>query len=444
MKAGKIKTVLQYHKSNIELFTHGYSNGVYTEFTNIETIVRIYDKRPEGLYDIDKEIYDAQKQLEDGDEWINADNLNLGDAILSIPVHKVLDKLQLMAKFCGKDDLRPVMSGIYFNNQYFAATDAHKLQYFEHGLDIADSVGEFECIIPPAIIKMLDKDVKTLTVLTRGVCIKTEVDGVPADVFSRSIDGKYPNFMAVIPEPSYYTKSVLLTQDTIKDMVDKNKKYGSKKTNQVAIYDNNTWVVEDFDLGTKHVGECKIEKAICNEVTTILMPVMNTIGGSRELVEGTEIAFNIKFLQEISNKQDVRIFFNEPNKAICIQYIESKKKTPKKPTRKAAPKKEVAPVNDNADLLAKIAELEAENESLKAELEALKVTEEKMVAPSVEIVDYSERALALFGEATRDFKEQIKHELYGKFVPGLTKDGVKTPGWIVSKKFEAQARALFS
>lgn len=446
MKAGKIKTVLKYHRGCVETFTQGYSNGEFTEFTNLESSVRIYDNRPVGFYDIDKVIYDAQKQMEAGGEWKLQEDY--GDIIVSVNITEFIEKLQLLAKFCGNDELRPQMTGIYFSNKYFAATDAHKLQYIEHGIDFPDSIGEFECIIPRDIVNMLDKDAELLTVKKRGLILTTKVDGVNAEVYSRAIDERYPNFMAVIPESSYYTKSVLITKDTLKDMVDKNKKYGNKAANQVAIYNNNTWVVEDLDLNTKHVGECKIEKAICTEVKTILMPLMN-INSDRTPIEGTEVAFNVKFLNEIADKKDIRIFFHEQNKALCIQYLETTKQTISKTTKKSEPQKPVDNQTSESDhstkeLLARINQLQNENESLKAEIEALKVTEEKMIAPAVEIVDYSERALALFGEATRDFKEQIKHQLYGKFVPGLTKDGVKTPGWIISKKFEAQARALFS
>ena len=58
----------------------------------------------------------------------------------------------------------------------------------------------------------------------------------------------------------------------------------------------------------------------------------------------------------------------------------------------------------------------------------------------MEIVDYSERSIAVIGE-TKDIKEQLK-ELGGRWNPNLTIDGVKAKGWIFSKNKEASVRKL--
>ena len=56
------------------------------------------------------------------------------------------------------------------------------------------------------------------------------------------------------------------------------------------------------------------------------------------------------------------------------------------------------------------------------------------------IVSYSEKAVAVFGE-TRPLKELLK-EQGGRFNPYLKKDGENCPGWIFSKKREAQLREV--
>jgi hypothetical protein len=58
------------------------------------------------------------------------------------------------------------------------------------------------------------------------------------------------------------------------------------------------------------------------------------------------------------------------------------------------------------------------------------------------IVDYSEKALAVFGD-TRPIKDQLK-AIGGRFNPKLTHDDVKKAGWIFSKSKEQELRILLS
>lgn len=50
---------------------------------------------------------------------------------------------------------------------------------------------------------------------------------------------------------------------------------------------------------------------------------------------------------------------------------------------------------------------------------------------SFEIVDYSEKAIALFGD-TKEIKDLLK-AMGGKFNPRLTRNNEKQAGWIFSK-----------
>lgn len=53
----------------------------------------------------------------------------------------------------------------------------------------------------------------------------------------------------------------------------------------------------------------------------------------------------------------------------------------------------------------------------------------------VELVEYSERSVAVFGQ-TQPYKSHFM-DIGGKFNPALTKQGQKQPGWIFSKKQQA-------
>ncbi|WP_443146933.1 LPD29 domain-containing protein [Parabacteroides caeci] len=69
-------------------------------------------------------------------------------------------------------------------------------------------------------------------------------------------------------------------------------------------------------------------------------------------------------------------------------------------------------------------------------------SEISQVSNAIEIVDYSEKAIAIFGD-TKEFKDQLK-SLGGRFNPSLKHNDAKRAGWIFSKKQADKVRALFT
>lgn len=67
---------------------------------------------------------------------------------------------------------------------------------------------------------------------------------------------------------------------------------------------------------------------------------------------------------------------------------------------------------------------------------------EAVTAEGLEIVDYSEKAIAVFGD-TKAIKEQLK-ELGGRFNPSLNYNGEKRAGWIFSKKQADKVKELIT
>lgn len=67
---------------------------------------------------------------------------------------------------------------------------------------------------------------------------------------------------------------------------------------------------------------------------------------------------------------------------------------------------------------------------------------EAVTIEGLEIVDYSEKAIAVFGD-TKAIKEQLK-ELGGRFNPSLNYNGEKRAGWIFSKKKADEVRNLMA
>lgn len=87
-----------------------------------------------------------------------------------------------------------------------------------------------------------------------------------------------------------------------------------------------------------------------------------------------------------------------------------------------------------------------EPKAKKSNVKVEKVEEAKEVKSAtvegIEVVDYSEKAIAVFGD-TKAIKEQLK-ELGGRFNPSLNYNGEKRAGWIFSKKKADKVRELLA
>lgn len=85
----------------------------------------------------------------------------------------------------------------------------------------------------------------------------------------------------------------------------------------------------------------------------------------------------------------------------------------------------------------KVIEPKAKKSSVKPEK-----VEEAVTVEGLEIVDYSEKAIAVFGD-TKAIKNQLK-ELGGRFNPSLNYNGEKRAGWIFSKKQADKVKELIA
>lgn len=90
----------------------------------------------------------------------------------------------------------------------------------------------------------------------------------------------------------------------------------------------------------------------------------------------------------------------------------------------------------------KVIEPKAKKSSVKPERVEEAKEVEAVTAEGLEIVDYSEKAIAVFGD-TKAIKEQLK-ELGGRFNPSLNYNGEKRAGWIFSKKQADKVKELIT
>ncbi len=131
----------------------------------------------------------------------------------------------------GNDDLRPVMSGVFFQfspeGLIFVSTDAHKLVKYQRSDVQASQVAEF--IMPKKPLNLLkgilagsESDV---TIEYNESNAKFSFDNT--ELVCRLIDGKYPNYEAVIPK-----------ENPNKLSIDRNQFLSSAK--RVSIFSNKT------------------------------------------------------------------------------------------------------------------------------------------------------------------------------------------------------------
>tara|TARA_Y100000813_G_C24152972_1_gene348098 strand:- start:447 stop:1562 length:1116 start_codon:yes stop_codon:yes gene_type:complete len=204
----------------------------------------------------------------------------------------------------GNDDLRPQMSGVFFqinsDSSCFVATDAHKLVKYERKDIKADLAIEF--IVPNKPLNILknilqDEESKTEILYNATNAIFNFSN---FKLVCRLIDGKYPNYDAVIPKDN---PNVLeIDRNQFLQAAKRSSIFSSKSTNQVRLeITGNKLVIKAEDVDFNNKSEETLE---CN-------------------YNGSDIAigFNSKFIVEmLSNLESdsVKLELSSPSRAGII------------------------------------------------------------------------------------------------------------------------------
>ncbi|WP_034058081.1 DNA polymerase III subunit beta [Lacinutrix jangbogonensis] len=208
----------------------------------------------------------------------------------------------------GNDDLRPVMSGVFFqfstDNLTFVATDAHKLVKYTREDVSASQVAEF--IMPK----------KPLTLL-KGILSASE-ENVTIDyndsnakftfentvLICRLIDGKYPNYEAVIPKENPNKLTIDRTQ--FLNSVKRVSIFSNKTTHQIRLKIAGAELnisAEDIDYSNKAE-----ERLTCDYQG-----------------DDMQIGFNSRFLSEMLNNlnaSEVQLEMSMPNRAGILTPVD--------------------------------------------------------------------------------------------------------------------------
>jgi len=236
-----------------------------------------------------------------GDEFPKAvsldapSTLNLTGGVLATAINKTIFA-------AGNDDLRPVMSGVFFQfspeGLIFVATDAHKLVKYERSDISANESAEF--IMPKKPLTIL----KNILANADEDTVKVEYNEANAKftfnnmvLVCRLIDGKYPNYEAVIPKEN--PNKLTLDRNAFLNSVRRVSIFSSKTTHQIRLKIAGTELnisAEDLDDSNK-----ANERLMCS-------------------YEGNdmEIGFNSRFLVEMLsnlNSENIMLEMSLPNRA---------------------------------------------------------------------------------------------------------------------------------
>jgi DNA polymerase-3 subunit beta len=155
---------------------------------------------------------------------------NISSEILSNAISKTLFA-------AGNDDLRPVMSGVFFQfsteNLTFVATDAHKLVKYTRTDVSASETAEF--IMPKKPLNLLKS---ILSTFSADVTVEYNDSNArflfgDSELTCRLIDGKYPNYEAVIPKenPNHLT----IERNQFLNSVKRISIFSNKTTHQIRL-----------------------------------------------------------------------------------------------------------------------------------------------------------------------------------------------------------------
>ncbi len=208
----------------------------------------------------------------------------------------------------GNDDLRPVMSGVFFQfsteGLTFVATDAHKLVKYTRADVTANQVAEF--IMPKKPLNLL-----------KGILAASEDDVTieyndsnakftfeNSELICRLIDGKYPNYEAVIPKEN--PNKLVIDRNQFLNSVKRVSIFSNKTTHQIRLKIAGAELnisAEDLDYSNKAE-----ERLTCDYQG-----------------DDMQIGFNSRFLTEMLNNlnaDDVQLEMSMPNRAGILTPVD--------------------------------------------------------------------------------------------------------------------------
>lgn len=241
-----------------------------------------------------------------GDEFPQAPSLEDGAAI-SVEANTLITAINRTLFAAGNDDLRPVMSGIYFefypDSVRFVATDAHRLVRYARTDVQATSGAQF--IVPKKPLNLLKNAASNAEKVTMTYTdSNARFDFENVTIVCRLIEGKYPNYEAVIPKEN--PNRMVINRQSFLQAIRRVSIFANKTTHQVRLKLAGSELhvsAEDLDFANE-----ANERLNCS------------YSG-----EDMEIGFNSRFLMDMLNNlssAEVSLEMSAPNRAGIIKPSE--------------------------------------------------------------------------------------------------------------------------
>ena len=190
-----------------------------------------------------------------GDEFPKA--VNLKDPSKTVIVADILATAINSTLFAsGNDDLRPVMSGVFFQfsteSLTFVATDAHKLVKYTRSDLKADATAEF--IMPRKALQILKGILQGSEEKISIEYNETNAQFIfgATSLSCRLIEGKYPNYEAVIPKEN--PNVMTISREPFLNSLRRVSIFSNKTTHQIRLKMAGAELnisAEDFDFSNK-------------------------------------------------------------------------------------------------------------------------------------------------------------------------------------------------
>ena len=241
-----------------------------------------------------------------GDEFPQSPALE-GASAVALSAHTLVSAINRTLFAAGSDDLRPVMSGIFFelyaDNVRFVATDAHRLVRYARTDASAPETASF--IVPKKPLNLLKNAASaaeqvSISFTDSNACFTFD----DVTITCRLIEGKYPNYEAVIPKDN--PNRMTINRGTFLQAIRRAAIFANKTTHQVRLRiagSELTVSAEDLDFANEAV-----ERLACSYHG-----------------EDMKIGFNSKFLVDMLNNlsaEEVNLALSAPNRAGIIRPSE--------------------------------------------------------------------------------------------------------------------------
>ena len=227
-----------------EITTESSSNGQITipskilidtlkTFSN-QPLTFLVDEDTKGI-EISSETGNYKLAGQDAKEFPKVPELTSSSSFL-IPSTVLFNAINKTLFASGNDELRPVMSGVFCElseeSITFVATDAHKL--VKHTRSKISSNSNSSFILPKKPLSLLKNNIDNdseINVEFNETNVRFLLDNIT--LICRLIDGKYPNYDAVIPKDN--PNKLVINKDELLNSIKRVSIYASKTTHQIRL-----------------------------------------------------------------------------------------------------------------------------------------------------------------------------------------------------------------